>query len=235
MPGPAAIFRELHRLRKHVRDLQTEIERGPRTLKLHQDKVANHEVTLKEYHESIKKLKVAILQKESQLKAKQQQIEKHERQRNEAREKKEYDALNVEIASDKKDVKKLEDEILADMEEVEARTAQIPEKEKEFQQAKRDIARALDDIQTRRQTLTDLLQQAHQQIEQVEVSLPEEVRVLYHRLVASMGADALSAVHGRTCTACYTDITAQNFNELRMEQFVACKSCGRILYLAEPG
>src|SRR5437867_2927124 len=143
MPGPAGIFRELHRLRQHARDLQNEIERGPRTLKVQQDKLANQELAFKDYHESIKKLKVGILQKESQLKAKQQQIEKHERQRNEAREKKEYDALNVEIASDKKELQKLEDEILADMEEAETRTLQLPEKEKESQKAKQDIARAL--------------------------------------------------------------------------------------------
>ncbi len=230
MPGPAGIFRELHRLRQHARDLQVEIDRGPQKLKVQQDKLANQEVALKDYQEGIKKLKVAILEKESRLKAKQQQIEKHERQRNEAREKKEYDALNVEIASDKKDAQKLEDEILADMEEVETRTAQAPEREKELQKAKQDIARVLDDIQTRRQTLTDLLQQAHRQIEQVEATLPDDVRARYDRLLPSMGADALSAVVGRNCMSCNTEITAQNYNELLQERFVACKSCGRMLY-----
>jgi uncharacterized protein len=233
MPGPAGIFKELHRLRQHARDLQSELERGPRILKAQEDKLANQEVSLKDYQESIKKFKVAILQKESQIKAKQQQIAKHEKQRNEAKEKKEYDALNVEIASDKKDVQKIEDEILADMEQVESMTAQIPLKEQESQKVKQDIARVIDDIQARRKTLTDLLQQAHQQIEQVEATLPEDVRTQYNRLVSAMGADSISAVRGRTCVACYTEITAQNYNELRMEQFVVCKSCGRILYLAD--
>jgi predicted nucleic acid-binding Zn-ribbon protein len=52
-------------------------------------------------------------------------------------------------------------------------------------------------------------------------------------LVTAKGDDALAAVTGRSCSACYTEITAQNYNELVREQFVPCKSCGRILYLPE--
>ncbi len=233
MPGPAGILRELHRLRQHARDLQTEIDRGPRTLKAQEEKLGKQDQSVRDFQESIKKLKVAILQKESQLKAKQQQVAKHEKQRNEAREKKEYDALGVEIASDKKEVQKLEDEILQDMEEVEQRTAQLPEKEKEVQKAKQEVARVIDDIQTRRKSLTELLQKAHEQIAAEEAKLPEDIMPQYNRLVTARGADALSAVEGRTCTACYTDITAQNYNDLWQELFVVCKNCGRIQYLAE--
>ena len=42
----------------------------------------------------------------------------------------------------------------------------------------------------------------------------------------------LAAVKGRTCTHCYTEITAQQFNELHQELYVLCKSCGRIFVLA---
>ncbi len=48
-----------------------------------------------------------------------------------------------------------------------------------------------------------------------------------------MGPDGMAAVKNRSCAACSTEITAQSYNELLQEQFVACKSCGRILYLPE--
>jgi predicted nucleic acid-binding Zn-ribbon protein len=51
--------------------------------------------------------------------------------------------------------------------------------------------------------------------------------------MAARGADAMAAVENRTCTACYTEITAQNYHELILGQLVVCKSCGRILYLPE--
>ena len=85
----------------------------------------------------------------------------------------------------------------------------------------------------REASLTEQLAQAQKQLQEVEATLPEDVRPQYQRQVALRGEDALAPVQGRTCVACYTDITAQNFNELLMEQFVVCKSCGRILYLAD--
>jgi predicted nucleic acid-binding Zn-ribbon protein len=52
-------------------------------------------------------------------------------------------------------------------------------------------------------------------------------------VVGSLGADALAAVQNRTCSSCYTEITAQQYNELLQQQVVLCKACGRILYLPE--
>jgi predicted nucleic acid-binding Zn-ribbon protein len=233
MAGPAAILRELHRLRRHARDLQSEIDRGPRTLKTQQDKVAKQEEVLREAQEGIKRLKLETHDKELTLRTKQQQIAKHERQLNESTSKKEYDALQAEINSDRRACQRLEDEILDRMGETETQTAQLPELEKAVQRAREDAARVVDDIQARRNSLTERLNEVHQNISEVEATLPEDVRTYYQRQLTARGEDALSAVLGRTCTACYTEITAQNYNDLAQGQFVLCKSCGRILYLPE--
>jgi predicted nucleic acid-binding Zn-ribbon protein len=63
--------------------------------------------------------------------------------------------------------------------------------------------------------------------------VPSEVRVQYQRVVNVMGPDALAVVQDRSCSACCTEITAQMYNDLQQEHFVACKTCGRILYLPE--
>jgi len=233
MPGPAAILREIHQLRRHIKNLQDEIERGPLLVKSHQNKVVRQEEQLRDAKDSIQKLKVAQLEKESSLKTKHVQIAKHQKQLNEASAKKEYDALRIEIETDKKASAKLEDEILNCMAEIEAKTAQIPELERAVQRAKQEAAQIVDDIQTRRNRLTEELNSTHQKIAEVEANLTGEVKTQYEPLVALRKEDALAAVQGRTCTACYTDITAQNFNDLRLDQFVVCKSCGRILYLQE--
>src|ERR1051326_7621476 len=102
MAGPATILRELHRLRRHAKQLQAEIGRGPRLLQAQQAKVSRQEEVAREAQETLKRLKVTSHEKEVQLKAKQQQIVKHEKQLNEASGKKEYDALRAEIAGDKK-------------------------------------------------------------------------------------------------------------------------------------
>lgn len=233
MTRPAAIMRELHRLQTHAKDLRTEIDRGPKTLKLHQEKLAKQEEQTREVHESLKRVKVAIHEKEVSLKSKQQAIDKHERQLNEAGSKKEYDALKAEIASDKRISQQLEDQILESMEDLDRRTAQLPEVDRALDKAKKDLAQLIEDIQNRRQGLVERLNDVLKQLKDVAATLPPDVQVQYERLATAHGDDALSSVNGRTCKACYTEITAQCFNNLMQGQYVACKSCGRILYLPE--
>lgn len=233
MAGPATILRELHRLQRHLQDLQNEIDRGPRTLKAQEAKAAKQEESLKDANEAVKKLKVSIHEKEVSLKIKVDDIAKHQKQLNEITSKKEYDALQAEIASGKRACQKLEDDILDVMTEVEAKTARIPEIEKQAKQIKADVYRVVDDIQTRRNGLVDLVVEARKQLKEVEATLPQDVKAQYDRMVAVMGAQALASVHGRTCTACHTEITAQNYNELMQGRYVPCKSCGRLLYLPE--
>jgi predicted nucleic acid-binding Zn-ribbon protein len=233
MPGPATTLRELHRLHKHAEDLRTQINRGPQTIKAHQEKTAKQEELLHQAQDSIKKLKIALHEKEVSLKAQQQVVAKHEKQLNEVTSRKEYDALRSEIENDRKACTKIEDEMLVVMEEIETRNLQIPEYEKAVKKGKEDTARVIDDVQTRRNQFTDLLNEALKSIREVEVSLPEDVKALYDRLVAAKGDSAMSSVQGRTCSACYTEITAQNHNDLLQEKLVLCKSCGRILYLPE--
>jgi predicted nucleic acid-binding Zn-ribbon protein len=235
MPGPASTLRELHRLHRHAEDLRTQINRGPQTVKAHEDRTAKQEELLHQAQESIKKLKVNLHDKDVSLKAQQQVVAKHEKQLNEATSRKEYDALRGEIENDKKACTKIEDEMLVIMEEIETRNLQIPEYEKAVKKGKEDIARVIDDVQTRRNEFTDRLNETLKSIHEVEVALPDDVKALYHRLVLSKGESAMSSVQGRTCSACYTEITAQNHNDLLQERLVLCKSCGRILYLPESG
>jgi predicted nucleic acid-binding Zn-ribbon protein len=233
MSGPAATLREIHRLRKFVKELQGEIDRLPRALKAQQAKVARQEEAAKQAHETLKHLKVSVRDKEVQVKEAQQLAVKHEQQMNSASSKKEYDALKSEIAHDKKKGQDLEDEILRTLLEIDERTAQLPEADRAVEQAKREFAEFEKSHASRLAGLVEQLQQAKQGLKEVEASLPADVRAQYDRQITARGDDALSAVEGRTCVACYTEITAQNHNELVQEVFVICKNCGRMLYRAE--
>jgi len=233
MAGPATILREIHRLRRHAKELQEEIERAPRLLKAHQGKVARQEETFKEAHDTIKHSKVATLEKEAALKTTHQQIAKFQKQLNEAGGKKEYDALQAEISSARREAARLEDQILEGMSRTEELTARVPEQEKAVQQAKKEATQFENDVKARHDGLVDQLRQAQEQLKAAEDQLPPTIRAQYDRMVSSRGEDALASVQGRTCTACYTEITAQSYNELLIGHFVICKSCGRMVYLPE--
>jgi uncharacterized protein len=235
MPAPGQILRETHRLRRHLRDVQDQIDRLPRLLQTYQARVTHQEEALREAQEAVKRLKVTTHEKEVEFKTKNQDIVKHQRQLNQADSKKEYDALQAEIAREKAACQRLEDEALAAMEETEQRLAQIPELEKAVKQARQEQADVEKGMESRRAALAEQFEQANRQLRDIEATLPDDVRAQYERLITYRGEDALSAVQGRTCTACYTEITAQTANQLLMGQFVVCKNCGRILYLPESG
>jgi predicted nucleic acid-binding Zn-ribbon protein len=233
MAGPATILREIHRLRRHARDLQNEIERGPRILKAQQAKVQKQEELLHEAKEEIKRLKMNGHEKESLLKSTLTQIGKHEKQLNESTSKKEYDALKVEIASDKEKCKKIEDDILEGMSHVEEKSSRFPEFEQGIKQAKLEYENFEKSFAGRVADLNEQLKAAQAELEKIELTLPSDIRQTYDREIAARGEDALAAVQNKVCMACYTEITAQAYNDLMLSQFIICKSCGRALYLPE--
>lgn len=233
MAGPATILREIHRLRRHARDLQNEIERGPRVLKAQHAKVLRQEELLHDAKEEIKRLKMNGHEKDSLLKATLTQIAKHEKQLNESTSKKEYDALKVEIASDKEKCRKVEDDILENMSQVEEKSARLPEFEEGIKQAKGEYENFEKSFAGRVADLHQQLKVAQADLEKVELTLPTDIRQTYNREIAARGEDALAAVQNKVCQACYTEITAQAHNDLMLSQFVICKSCGRALYLPE--
>ena len=233
MSAPGPILRELHRLLKHAKELQTRITQAPKTLQAHQNKVRKQEEILHQAQEGLKKLKVATHEKEGQIKIKRQQIAKYEKQLDEITSKKEYDALKHEIAGTQAAIGQLEDEILTEMEAADQRAAALPEIEKATKQAQAEMAEYERGTAERLASFAAQRQQALTELARVEATLPPEVLPLYERPVKAKGDDALAGVENGCCQACYCDLTAQHYNEVKSGRYLTCQSCGRILYLME--
>ena len=66
-----------------------------------------------------------------------------------------------------------------------------------------------------------------------KIALPDDFRDLYQRVVNAKGEDAMAVVEGGSCGGCYQQLTTNMHNEINMGRVVLCRSCGRVLYLAE--
>jgi uncharacterized protein len=172
--------------------------------------------------------------KEVTIRGLQTTIKKHEKKRDEAGNKKEYDALQLEIKQEKQNISKLEDEILVIMGEIEEMTAKVPTLDKALQQGKLDFAKYQTDQEERLKRFAVDRETALASLAKVEADLPVEIAPFYELEVQRRGEDAMAGVENRTCVACYTEITAQMYNDLVRESYVKCKACGRILYLPDP-
>ena len=120
-------LRECHRLRVHLRDLQAEIDRGPRVLKEHQDELEAERQAHKAHHDAITHLKLKQREDEGTLKQTEARLVKLEEQLTGISVQKEYAAKELEITHAKEKKAELEDAILATITELEAKTRAIPE------------------------------------------------------------------------------------------------------------
>jgi predicted nucleic acid-binding Zn-ribbon protein len=234
MAGPAELMREIHRLRKFARDLQEQLDRIPRQLKARQSVVDRAEATLKEAQDAIKHLKVTAHEKDVALKSSHTKLKKRDKQLEEAAAAgaptKELEGLRKEVANERTAIGQLEEEILGAIAESEEKTGDLPTLEAVLKKAREEYAAFEKTVGERRDGLTAQLTEAQQQLRSQEEQVPETIRVQYNRIVAAMGPDGFAAVQGRTCAACYTEITAQNYHDLARGAYFLCKSCGRILY-----
>ena len=71
------------------------------------------------------------------------------------------------------------------------------------------------------------------ELRQSEATLPKEIHDLYARIVRKKGEDALAIIENQYCGGCNQQIPLNYCNMVTLGQPVACKTCGRLLYLPE--
>ena len=226
------ILKETHRLRKHLRELKDEIDRGPRVMKAQMARLAAEEAAHKAHAEGITKLKLKIREDELSLKQNNTQLAKFEKQLDDAGSPKEYEAKQSEIRQAKERIEALEMLILTQMEDLDNRIVAIPAVDKqwadaqaEFEQYKIDAKERLERMQADQKECLTLLAKT-------DATLPADVKGQYDRLIKQYGPDGLAAVDGRSCMQCHMAITEQQKADLQRGLFVCCPNCGRGLYLA---
>jgi len=233
MAGPAPLFRQIHQLRSYAHALKEQLDRLPRQLKAQHARRSAAQAALTASQEKVKHLKVEATTKEKTLKSKLQTIDRYREQLANLQVKKEYDAKQLEIAFATTECGKLEDEILQAMTDGEEEANRIPELEKTLATVTAEVAKFEADVAPRRAMWEGELAAARAKLKEIEPGVPKANRAAFDKTVASMGHDGFASVRGRNCEGCQGEIPQQVRNDLEDDLFVMCRSCGRILYLAE--
>lgn len=224
------ILRECHRLRRLLRDLEAEIDLGPRVSKA-QLKV--REAAEKEHadaHAAVAALKLRIREEEGTVKQLAAQLAKFEKQLETAG--KEYEAKQTEIRHAKERIAAAEESVLTAMEELDARTAALPAADAAWAAAQAQYDQDQLEGKERLERLTAEHARASAELAGIEAGLPPDAKAQYDRLVKRHGADALAGVVGKVCQQCRTGMTEQQKLDLQSGRFMCCANCGRGLYIA---
>lgn len=228
-----SIFKECHRLRRHLRELKEEIDRGPRVLKARQANLAAEEASHKESYEAIKRLKLKQKEEESLLKSIESNLEKLSRRAMEVTTMKEMEATKheTENATGKKNA--CEDAILAAIMEIEERTADLPNVEKRWAEAQAEFKQYQVDAKERLERMIADQADCTKKLAEWDAKLPDDVKSTYDRLIKGHGPDGLAAVIGQACQQCRTTMTEDKRDLLASGKFLTCSNCGRGLYLGD--
>lgn len=226
-------LRECHRLRKHLKALQEEIDRGPRVLKAQQARLAQGQQAHKDHHEAITRLKLKQREDEGTLKQTETRLTKLEKQLNDAANQKEYAAKESEIRQARERKEQLEDLILTTMAELEEKVGAVPAVERQWADAQADFARFQEEAKARLERLKADQVETQTALAKVEAEIPKQNKSTYDFLVKNHGPDAMAAVKDRVCLGCRTGMTDQRIIELQGGLFLQCSTCGKMLYPAE--
>jgi uncharacterized protein len=233
MPPVTSALRECHRLRVHLRNLQTEIDHGPVVLKEYQDELEAARQEHANHHESITKLKLKQREDEGTLKQTESRLAKLEEQLPDLTVQKEYAAKELEIVHAKEKKGHLEDAILATIMELEEKTLAIPAAEQKWAAAQAEFKQFEVEAAERLERMRNDMESSRADLAKAEALLPPEVKATYDSIVKAKGPDALAGAKNRICQGCRTSMTEVQFNELRRGNFRTCVTCGRMQYPVE--
>jgi hypothetical protein len=226
-------LRTLHRILQQLGDLRERLDRGPRLAQAQQANLARLEADAATLHEQAKKLRVATDAKQLQLSSNESSLEKRRMQLRQAGTNREFSALKEEIAAGEMSNSVLEDEIIEAMDKLDKLQTQVKEAEAALARSKEQAGKSQAEIAQQKPLLEADVQRLEREHRQAEKELPREFREHYRRVVGGKGVDALAQVTDGVCGGCHHHVPVNLVAELMLSRPMLCRSCGRMLYLAE--
>ncbi len=234
MTATAENLRELHQLHQRAKAIRDRLSSGPKTLAARQAAYANRQTALETSRKTLQDAKVQLKKREHSLQSHQAKIDDLQVKLNQVKKNEEYKAIQNQIANDKSAIEKIEGEILTDMLRIDELTAALAAEETEVKKFGSDVSGLESQLESQLSTQKLQLTELESAIVGAESIIPEDERDRYRRTVKQLGADALAFIENNACSGCFVSVTPQMLNELiNATSLSFCKTCGRILYLAE--
>jgi len=233
MAVSTAVLRELHRIHAQLSDLRDRLARGPRSVQVHENNVAQQQAALEAAQEAVKQTKLAIDRKQLDLKSSENRIEDLKTKLNGCSSNKEYQMLLEQIAAAEMANSVLSDEILEAMEKGDQLEITVGEAQKQVDAAQAEWTKCCDRVAAESEVVRADIERLEGELTAAEKELPDDMKVDYERVIRSKGAEGMAGSENQVCLGCGKQITLNMHSELLLSKPVFCKSCGSLLYIAE--
>jgi predicted nucleic acid-binding Zn-ribbon protein len=236
MPGMTEALAALHRLHLDLQQVHEELARGPRQIKVREQKIAATWDAAARLKEELKQTRAAADRKSLDLKGREAKIADLRVKLNACSSNREYDILRGQIEADEVASSVLEDEILELLEKVDRLQREIAETEAKARQLQRECDEFAAAFARSAEGLHQQAADLQARIRDAERILTGETADRYRRLIEAHGADGMASVdrHG-VCSSCFVALTPQGRVLVGTGEVVFCPSCGRLLYSIQEG
>jgi predicted nucleic acid-binding Zn-ribbon protein len=235
-PTPTAaisILRTLHRIHRQLTDLRERLDRGPRQVRAAEANVNRLDEALTAARAAAKDHRMAVDRKQLQLKTGEDKVKDLRYKLNASTSNREYQALQEQIAADEMANSVLADEILEGLDACDADHKLVVEEEAALAAARKKTEQLRAEVAAREPSLRADLARSEAELRVTEAGLPADIRDLYQRTVRQKGEDALAAVENQYCGGCNQQVQLNVCSQIMLGKPVACRTCGRLLYMPE--
>lgn len=224
----------LHLLHQRAKSLRENAEALPRQLAAKRAALQRKEAAVDAARKALNDEKVAQGRKELNLKTQTARADELRVKLNTVRKNDEYNAVIRELQRERANITASEEAVLESMANVETLAAALAAAEVEANEARALVERSAAEIQGKIDELRAKIAEVEAELANAETVIPPEDRELYRRAI-KRGAEAMAPVEDGVCMGCYVALPPQSRNELAEGlALMACKSCGRLLYIPAP-
>lgn len=221
----------LHALHLKLQEVNEELALGPKQIAIRKKRIAKAEAQVAAREAELKKHRTTADQKGMDLKTREAKVANLTAKLNQATSNKEYEAIKSQIAADEAASSVLEDESLEAMERVDVSIEALAADKATVAAAEKELAEYSKAFADRKEILDAEAIDLAEKIKASEVIVPAgQMREKYQRMAKSVGADAMSAVDGESCSGCFMQIPKQQQVRLNQGDIIFCGSCQRLLY-----
>jgi predicted nucleic acid-binding Zn-ribbon protein len=233
MPGLTESLAALHKLHSELATVNEELARGPRQIKLREQKIAGVQTEANSLKEELKQTRAAADRKSLDLKSLENKLADLRAKLNACSSNREYEVLKGQIEADEVAKSVAEDEILELLEQVDRTQRAIVDTETKAKTLKDECTEFTTKINAAAVGLQTQAKDLTTRIAGSEPQLATEPMLRYRRLVEAHQADALASVDAKgVCSQCFVTLTPQAHVQVKAGQAMFCSNCGRLLYAA---
>ena len=225
------LLRALHHKLKLQTEFRSQIERGPRKIKLAKSTEQKLADELEAAKEALLKSRMLADEKQLQLSEREAKIEDLKGKRNACESNREYQLLNDQIAADEQANSVLSDEILELLERIDQLETDLDTAKTNHAKAQEETKNSIGKIEKDLVIQKAELAAVEEEIGNFESKLPSEIRTDYRRQINAKQDDALAFSDKETCGNCNQRLNPQTISDLMMQKPVFCKACGSLMYI----